>query len=338
MRSVTIRLGEPDVLAPRVIDSLEGFMNGPHLFSLSELSVIDLVGDDAVKIAQNLTTNDLAPLAVGSGCETFVTDVRGKTLGHFVVFRTDEGLRFIGAAGQSQTLASHADRYTIREDSEAHVRDEELVGVVLDGEAAGHVDARFAAERGEHRYRHAESGIDGVIGIYEVPWLGNATRLLLVERLAIDDVLARLAEGAFVGEAGDEGAFHERRTRVGFPWYGVDLDEKNLPQEAARDAEAICFTKGCYLGQETVARLDALGQVQKKLVHWSLDRVPSAGSTLTSGGKTVGRLTSVSAADGGGSIALGFARRSHFDPGATAEGVDAVDGETFRGEVMTGGT
>ena len=134
---------------------------------------------------------------------------------------------------------------------------------------------------------------------------------------------------------GDEASFHCVRTLAGFPWYGVDLDETNLPQEADRDALAISFTKGCYLGQETVARLDALGQVQRKLVRWSITGgVPAAGATLVAGEKTVGRLTSVAADDRGGAIAIGFARRSHFEAGATAVGINPLTSAEFTGTVI----
>ena len=67
-------------------------------------------------------------------------------------------------------------------------------------------------------------------------------------------------------------AIEARRIEAGFPWYGPDISEKNLPQELARDQRAISFTKGCYLGQETVARIDALGHVNQTLVGVRLRR------------------------------------------------------------------
>ena len=121
--------------------------------------------------------------------------------------------------------------------------------------------------------------------------------------------------------AGDDSAFHQERVRAGFPWYGIDLSDKNLPQEASRNDQTISFTKGCYLGQETVARLDALGQVQKQLVRWSIEGSRVApGAEVSSDGKVVGRLTSIADTDDGKQIAIGIARRSHFDPGSTADG------------------
>jgi folate-binding protein YgfZ len=78
------------------------------------------------------------------------------------------------------------------------------------------------------------------------------------------------------------------------PLFGVDFDEQNFPQEVGRDREAISFTKGCYLGQETVARIDALGHVNQRLVGVRFDGsdIPGAGTELAQEGANVGKVTS----------------------------------------------
>jgi folate-binding protein YgfZ len=88
--------------------------------------------------------------------------------------------------------------------------------------------------------------------------------------------------------------FAAARIESGMPLFGVDFHEDNLPQEVGRDAESISFTKGCYLGQETVARIDALGHVNQRLVgvRFSGNEVPQAGTELSFGGAKVGRVTS----------------------------------------------
>lgn len=311
-------------------------MDAPLVFRLSAVSVVDLVGEDAVKIAQNLTTNDVAAIEAGEGVETFVTDVRGKTLAHYVAFRTPVGLRFIGAAGQSQAFINHVDRYTIRERCEPSTHDENVVAVVIGPDLSGPL-LEGHAELGGAKRRQLDSPHAKAVGIYEVPWFGDRTVVTLVDVRSAESTLDEICgtRGAFEGATiGNDAGFHACRVRAGFPWYGVDLDDSNLPQEADRNDQAICFTKGCYLGQETVARLDALGQVQKKLVRWSLDRRPEPGATLSHGGKTVGRVTSVAPDANDRAIAIGFARRSHFDPGSVAEGVDAESEISFRGEVV----
>ncbi len=290
-------------------------MTTSQIHLLSSLSVVDIDGADAAVILHNLTTNDVKSLAVGQGCESFVTDVRGKTLGHFHIFRRENGFRLIGAAGvaekrQSETFAAHADRYTIREDAVVTIRDDEFVGFLFSSlPSAPHEDPL--------------TWWDGSIGetagaTYRVRWLNDASWMVLIERSDLDAAMASVNEG-LTEPLGDEASFHHARTVAGFPWYGIDIDDSNLPQEINRDEWTISFTKGCYLGQETVARLDALGQVQKKRVRLSIEgTLPEAGTTLESEGKTVVRLTSVTKVDDQQGLAIGFARRTHFDPGATA--------------------
>ncbi|NND98896.1 MAG: folate-binding protein YgfZ [Pirellulaceae bacterium] len=304
---------------------------------MDAITVLDVLGTQSDQILHNLTTNDVKRLAVGAGCETFITDVRGKMLGHVVAFRTDDGYRLIGPAGQSESLAAHADRYTIREDATPEARDDDFVAIVLP-HASGEVLARrmdLPSDRAGAVDEAIHLAVIESLGVtaYQVPWLGPGSPVLLVPTGDVDTVAAKLTESGL--DANDESAFHGQRVLAGFPWYGVDLSDKNLPQEADRDSQAISFTKGCYLGQETVARLDALGQVQKKLVLWSIDGlVPGAATEVAAGEKTVGRLTSVAATSDSGAVAIGIARRSHFEPGAIATGIDSKSGAAFEAVVI----
>lgn len=275
-----------------------------NVFRLSDVTVLDLVGSDSPKILHNLTTNEVKSLEVGCGVETFITDVRGKTLGHVYAYRTGQGYRLIGAPGQADAIAAHMDRYTIREDATPEDRSEKLTAFVLSPDATASL--REEADWGQS---NAEA--------FGVDWLGDHTMVLLTETPgAVEQVLTTLGESF-----AEDDEFHIARTLAGFPWFGVDVSEKNLPQEANRIEQSICFTKGCYLGQETVARLDALGQVQKQLVRWETrGAIPAPVAEVLSAGKVVGKLTSIAMTGPESCIAIGMARRSHFEPGATAEG------------------
>ncbi len=309
-------------------------------YRLNQLSVVDVAGKDADKILHNLTTNHVRALEVSTGCETFITDVRGKTLGHMMAYRNAMGYRLVGAAGQSDRVIAHADRYTIREDALPSNLDEQYGGLLVTrdslaklvmGPSEGHRDGE------EHVFRQGAVEINGnVESAYEVPWLGGRETLLLIPTERVVAAVENLIESGI--QMADEPEFHRRRTLAGMPWFGIDLEESHLPQEADRDAMTICFTKGCYLGQETIARLDALGQVQKKLVRWKLKGnldgfVPSAGTTLDVDGKPVARLTSVAVDDEGTISAIAMTRRSHFASGATADGTDVATGQAVHGEV-----
>ncbi len=306
-------------------------MSTPTFYLLDSIAVLDVTGADAAAIVHNVTTNEVKSLDVGDGRETFITDVRGKTVGHVCLYCKQGFLRMIGPAGQSETLAQHLDRYTIREDATPEIRDEEFVAFVLPCEATAAVGV--SSQQGDQLFTSSCRIGDDEVDVYATPWLGQGTVVLLVGRVEqkrIHEMLESLSL-----KSGDESDFHRARTIARFPWYGIDLDDSNLPQEADRDPLAISFTKGCYLGQETVARLDALGQVQKKLVQWSIaGEVPSVNAKLVCGEKTVGRLTSVAADSAGGAIAIGFARRSHFDPGASATGVIESTGAEFIATVL----
>jgi folate-binding protein YgfZ len=115
----------------------------------------------------------------------------------------------------------------------------------------------------------------------------------------------------------DELLWHALRIESGWPLFGVDFDGSNFPQEVGRDAQAISFRKGCYLGQETVARIDALGHVNKRLCTVRLAGEAAAGDDLFAGGEPVGRVTSSSYSPRlDGWLALAMVRRGHNDPGA----------------------
>jgi folate-binding protein YgfZ len=306
-------------------------MSSPIFYRLNSVAVLDVTGADAGMIIHNLTTNEVKSLEVGEGRETFITDVRGKMLGHVCLFREQDSLRMIGPAGQTERLAQHVDRYTIREDATPVIRDEEFVALVLPSEAAAAIG--ISTQLGEQPSKSTCRIGDTEVSAYSTRWLGEGTVVLLVPRVDENRICETLESQSFTSAG--EAEFHRARTIAGFPWYGIDLDDSNLPQEADRDSLAVSFTKGCYLGQETVARLDALGQVQKKLVRWSISGdLPNVNAKLVSEEKTVGRLTSVAADRDGGVSAIGFARRSHFDPGATATGINESTGSEFIGTVV----
>lgn len=306
-------------------------MSTPIFYRLDSVAVLDVMGADAGTIVHNVTTNEVKSLGVGDGRETFITDVRGKTLGHVCLFCEGDFLRMIGPAGQTERLAQHIDRYTIREDATPVIRDEDFVAFVLPSDAAQAIGV--STQRDDQPCKSTCKIGDSEVNVYGSRWLGDGTAVLLVPRVDEKQIFETLSSKSLT--PGNESEFHGARTIAGFPWYGIDLDDSNLPQEADRDALAVSFTKGCYLGQETVARLDALGQVQRKLARWSISgEVPEVNSKLVAAEKTVGRLTSVATDGEGGTIAIGFARRSHFDAGATATGVSESTGTEFIGTVL----
>jgi len=318
---------------------------------LPDLTILDVIGRDAAKIVNNLCTANVMTLGPMMGREAFVTDVRGKTVGHVCIFQTPSGLRMIGAGTnanddrpkQSAAISAHLDRYTLREDATPADISGSLAAVLVDGNLLAKLDS-FAAvlvtDPVTCELQSTDFGIkledsESIRGCaYRVPWWGDQSVLMLVDKNEMGGLLAHLRDKGGIEEDAHE--FHRRRIGAKFPWFGIDIDPSNLPQEADRDSAAISFQKGCYLGQETVARLDALGQVQKRLVLWDLtcQSTPRVNTELKSDDRTVGRLTSVTGGNGANQyIALGFARRSHLDPGSIAHGSNE-DGQEIEAVVL----
>ena len=119
------------------------------------------------------------------------------------------------------------------------------------------------------------------------------------------------------------------RVEAGTPLYGRDIDETNLPQETGRTHLAVSFTKGCYIGQETIARIRTYGHVNRSLVGLKLagEQAAPPGSLVYRDGKEVGRITSsVVSPRFPGALALAYLRRGNESPGVAVE----VDGTAER--------
>jgi len=304
----------------------EALTRGVAVARLLQRTQIEFTGDDRAAFLHNLCTNDIRRLQPGQGCEAFITNVQGKTIGHGYVFCEASSLLFDTVPGQGATLLPHLEKYHIREKVVVHDRSTEWSEILVAGDQAGdlvhrlsgvsppvgrcdsvHVDPLFP----ERPSRSAPA-----ISLRRVDLCGPQTFLLSGETAAIEAAWAALL-GAGARSCGHE-TVEMARIEAGTPLFGQDITDKNLPQELGRDALAISFTKGCYLGQETVARIDALGHVNQTLRGLRFHRqiVPTPGTVLTAADKTVAHVTSAAFSPRlNAPLALGYVRR-----GQTAAG------------------
>jgi folate-binding protein YgfZ len=282
---------------------------------------IELTGADRASFLHNFTTNDIRRLKPGQGCEAFVLDVRGHTIGHVLVFCTPDSLVLDTVPGQAETLTQHLDRYLIREQVEIFDRTEAWSELLLAGAEAEQILYQLIESVPASSLDHQPARLAGEpVWIRRVALAGPGGFLIAGAADAIDAVgIAMSAEGATDCRMA---AFEVVRIEAGFPWFGVDISDKNLPQEVDRNERAISFTKGCYLGQETVARIDALGHVNKRLrcVRFSGITVPPLAAKLRVGGAIAGELTSAAFSPLlGVSLALAYVRRGHEAIGSRLE-------------------
>ncbi len=258
-----------------------------------------LSGPDRAPFLHNLCTNDIKGLKVGHSVEAFITNLQGKTLGFGSVHARQDDLILSTEPESLEGLLPHFTKYGVF--SEATWED------VTRSTREFHVVGRSRSEI------PLGSEASGTSAFSEFPFLREGVTFIVEGEMppALRDMLGQLPD--LSGEARET-----LRIESGFPKFGVDLSSENLPQELARDSRSISFVKGCYLGQETVARLDALGHVNKILTGLRIEGSvePAVGSVLNAGEETAGRITSVArASDGSGFVALGMVRVKHTSCG-----------------------
>jgi folate-binding protein YgfZ len=296
------------------------------LVDFGDRTQIELTGRDRQRFLHNLCTNDIVRLTPGSGCEAFATNVQGKCLAHLLVFARADSLVVETAAAQAGVLIPFWDRYLITEDVQLIDRGDVWTELLVAGADAPQVLARLGFPSiPEQQYEHIESTSDGgTWQLRRVPMLGVPTFLAACARADQPRLTAGLAQAGAVSASPDVGcaAFHMARIEHGFPWFGWDITDKNLPQEVERNSLTIHFNKGCYLGQETIARIDALGHVNRVLsrLQASFKAVPSPGTQVTRAGQSIGTVTSSAYSPRRQApLAMAYLRREHSQPGTAVD-------------------
>lgn len=289
--------------SPEILAQYSALIAGNGFANLTSRTQIEFTGPDRASFLHNLCTNEVKKLPVGGACETFITNVQGRTIGHGYIFCRTDSLLFNTVPGQGEFLLGHFEKYHIREKVEIRNRTSEWGGLVLSASLAAVMETRSASE-----------------DLFRVPFLGPDSCFLSAPLSDIPAISAALRAAGGI-ECSPE-AVEMARLEAGTPLFSRDITDKNLPQEVARDNLAISFTKGCYLGQETVARLDALGHVNQLLcgVRFRGDTVTAAGTELLSGEKVVGHVTSAAWSPRlAAPLSLAYIRREHFAAGTVLD-------------------
>jgi len=314
----------PDREVPTVSPGYRALIESVGVVDLTGRTQLELSGDDRATFLHNFCTNNVRNLPAGSGTEAFILDAKGHILGHAFIFCGPTSIILDAVPRQAEKLTGHLDRYILRENVEIHDRTGEWGELLVAGPQAAALMESLALNVPEARMAHGESALMGrPVYLRRVDLVGPESWLLACRREDTEPILAALANAGAV--RGGPEAFEMARIEAGTPLYDRDITEKNLPQEVNRDQQAISFTKGCYLGQETVARIDALGHVNRVLVgvRFSTTDIPTPGAELKSIDKgdtteaaTIGSATSaVFSPRLNSALALAYLRRGHTSAG-----------------------
>jgi folate-binding protein YgfZ len=240
------------------------------------VALIWVEGPDAASFLHGLLSNDVASLAPGGSAEALLLDAKGHVQAAIGVHRDgDDALTLVIDPADGDAVAAALDRYHFSEDLE-----------ILGPEPA---------------WALTIAGMPPPAGP-SVPGLLPGS-----VRVVVDDPAA--AGAALPGAQAPPEALEMARVAAGVARVGVDTGPSTLVQEAALEERAVSFTKGCYLGQETVARLQFRGKANRTLRGVLLDGDARAGAPVTADGREVGRLTSVARTPDLGAVGLAILRR-----------------------------
>ncbi|MFL5843217.1 MAG: YgfZ/GcvT domain-containing protein [Solirubrobacteraceae bacterium] len=286
------------------------------LLDQSERGKLALTGADRKAFLNGQVTNDITALEPGRGCYAAFLTPKGKMLGDLRVLDAGDELLLDTERVALQALFDLIRRFSIGHDVALHKRTVESGLLSLLGPGARAVAGAEDLPDEEHAHVEAELG-------------GRAVRLIATD--AGVDVLCAApdteAVAAALRAAGAEPIDTEQaevlRVERGRPRYGIDLDDSVIPQEAGLNERAVSFTKGCYVGQETVARLFYKGKPNRHLRGIRLAEPVEPGTPLTFEGKEVGRVSSAVVSPRLGPVGLALVRRE-APPGTTLDDGSAV--------------
>ncbi|HMG03603.1 MAG TPA: hypothetical protein VK596_10750 [Edaphobacter sp.] len=299
---------------------LNALLQGAAIANLEQTGWIRVTGSDRVRWLNGMATNSVQDLTAGSGAYNFFLNAQGRIQAVGNIFAAADELLIETSRQQIATLIPYLDHYIIMDDVELADISAERHGLTIIGPQAATLLAGLglsadALKELENRTLSWNSTTVSVIRAYGplVPryeiWSDRADDILALQK-ALEEAGATPCEPA---------ALDWLRLLEGTPLYGVDIRDRDLPQET-NQTRALHFNKGCYLGQEIVERIRSRGNVHRTFTAFLLDgTLPEPGAILQSAGKPAGELTSVAAIPLPGNHgpnlqrALGYIRREALE-------------------------
>jgi folate-binding protein YgfZ len=288
------------------------------LFDLTGRGCLSIGGKDRAEFLHGMVTNDVKRLRPGQGCHAAILTPKGKMRAEMNVYATEERLLLDTPPELAGTLAPLLRGYVFFQEAVISDETEEAAVLHVAGPSAAEIlGASGVAELPAAPHDHLLAKVGDIwtriVAEARADGPGFDLRVLRADRDAVADSLR--AAGA------DPSPLEEleaARIEAGIPRWGRELDETVLPNEAFLERTAISYSKGCYVGQEIVARLKTYGHVNRHLVRLLLapDAVVSPGAEVRDGETKVGSVTSAALSTRDARVvALAYVRREHANAG-----------------------
>ena len=304
---MTTRTAEGGGVAPHVVErDYAALTAGAGLLDRSARGKLDVTGPDAAEFLQGQVTNDVEAPARGQGCYAALLDPKAHILADMRILSAGPADLWLDTEPHAlDAVLQHMRMYKIGRQVEISDRTSERAILSLLGPASADVAGRVAAvaiPSAEHEWVDAR--------------LGDQPVRIAATRAGVDLLTASEGAGALreaLLEAGAQSigddAAEVLRVELGIPRHGVDMGSENLPGEAGIVERAVSFTKGCYVGQEPVARMYHRGRPNRRLRGLRMSAAVSPGESVMAADRQVGRLTTSVTSPRLGPIGLAILRR-----------------------------
>jgi len=296
---------------------------GCGLADRSWMGRLEIRGADRHRFLNAYVTCDVKGLTPGEGAYGFVTSQQGRILSDLVVTALEDRLWLLLPPGQDEAVAGHLKKYILADRVEV-LPLEDMTPVTLIGPGAAEAlgDAELPPPGDWRQVRSRVRGTE--VELQRAGRLGAEAYTLWVSASIAGPLIAGLLENPAVRRVGVE-ALEVLRAEAGIPRFGADFGPEPFPQETGAE-EAVSYTKGCYLGQEVVARIHYRGGVQKTLRGLVFETVPAPGTPLLFEEREVGKTgTAVDSIALGRPVGLAIVHRRGAEPGTR---LDLPDGRT----------
>lgn len=300
----------------------DALVHGAAVFDLGWQSKLLISGKDRTRWLNGMITNNIRDLAPGHGVYGFILTAQGHNQGDLTAYNRGEYVLATTDREQAPKVTAVLQKYIIMDKVEIEDVSEKLVSIGLAGPKAAETLTKSGIQSSQLEPGQLIDAVWNDIGISVVrgthPGMDGYEIWLAPEN--VEKVWEALVCAGAVQVGSD--AVEMYRIVRGVPRYGVDLRERDLPQETGQE-HALNFNKGCYIGQEIVERIRARGNVHRTFTGFEVEgEPPQSGTKVRANDKDVGEITSVARVPALGSeriIAVGYLRREVATPGTAVQ-------------------
>ena len=279
---------------------------GAVMFDSSRSGLFRLTGDTRIDLVDRLSTNEITSLQPGQGAATILTTHQARIIDRVIVYIRDQDLLLLTSPGAKQVVANwFKSNIFFNDDVQVYDLSDELEIFSLYGTQAGDVLSKLV-DKDVLSMQMNEWGqtSDGLIYTRTDPVAGNGFHLLAEADLLSTNLQAAMGAGAIlIGEQ----AMELLRIESGLPGYETELSNDYIPLEVGL-WEDVSFSKGCYLGQEIIARMESRQKLAKKMVGLQSNAPLKIRGKITTKGSSIGRVTSATVDPNGKGLGIGFVK------------------------------